>query len=275
MGFFGIDGPFFRIGTVIADVMILGILWIIGSLPIVTIGASTTAVFYVTTKRANGRDGYLWADFWKSYRLNFFASTKVFLTIFIIYAILIFNIWGLSFENDLGNWILAIQFVVFIEITFISMYAFPLISRFELKYIQVFKTAFILANRHILITISNLALLVGVVFMVDFMPPFIIIAPGVYIYFSSYLFVKAFKKYRPDLDPELAVGQLEPLQLDLDKDEKKDEGNEPVSEKKENEPKKETVVYIEEAEHQYYDSNSNVLNLDRLKNIAGDKKEDE
>lgn len=272
MGFFSIDGPFFKIGTIIADVMILGILWIIGSLPIITIGASTTAVFYVTTKRANGRDGYLWADFWKSYRLNFFASTKVFLTIFIIYAILIFNILGLSFENNLGNWVLAVQFVIFIEITFISMYSFPLISRFELKYLQVFKTAFILANRHILITISNLALLVGVVFMIDFMPPFILIAPGVYIYFSSYLFVKAFKKYRPDLDPEIVVGQLEPLRLD---DEKEDEGSKAELKKEESKPKEETVVYIEEAEHQMYDSNSNVLNLDRLKNIVSDKKEDE
>ena len=50
MGFFSIDGKFFRGLTKAGDFFILGVLGIVFSIPIVTIGPTLTAVYYVALK---------------------------------------------------------------------------------------------------------------------------------------------------------------------------------------------------------------------------------
>lgn len=50
------DKPLFAVLTKLTYSAYLNILWLVCSLPIVTIGASTTALFYVTLKMAEDRD---------------------------------------------------------------------------------------------------------------------------------------------------------------------------------------------------------------------------
>ena len=56
---FGFGGSF--VGTVekIFDIMALGFLWILCSLPVITIGASTTALYYAMVKSVKNNDGYV------------------------------------------------------------------------------------------------------------------------------------------------------------------------------------------------------------------------
>ena len=51
------DNGFFRTLGKLADLMILNILFIVCSIPIFTIGASLTAMYYVTLKMAENEDG--------------------------------------------------------------------------------------------------------------------------------------------------------------------------------------------------------------------------
>lgn len=53
---FSIDSLFFRTMSLIGDLMLLNLMWILTSLPIITIGASTTALLYTGMKLAKGRD---------------------------------------------------------------------------------------------------------------------------------------------------------------------------------------------------------------------------
>ena len=59
MGFFSIDGKFFRALTKAGDFFILGILAIIFSIPVVTIGPTLTAVYYVALKLVRDEEGYV------------------------------------------------------------------------------------------------------------------------------------------------------------------------------------------------------------------------
>ena len=49
-GLFNYDNPVWRFIGKLGDLILLNILWIVCSIPIVTAGASTTAVYYVTLK---------------------------------------------------------------------------------------------------------------------------------------------------------------------------------------------------------------------------------
>lgn len=51
---FGIDSKFYEVVSKIADLVILNLIFVLCSLPIITIGASTTALYGVTKK--DGRE---------------------------------------------------------------------------------------------------------------------------------------------------------------------------------------------------------------------------
>ena len=51
---FNMDGPLFRFLSKVADLMILNLIFLISCIPIVTIGASITALSYVTLKMKDG-----------------------------------------------------------------------------------------------------------------------------------------------------------------------------------------------------------------------------
>ena len=73
------DKPWFSVLTKLTYSAYLNTLWLICSLPIFTIGASTTALFYCTLKMAEDRDEGLTRMFFRAFRSNFKAATKLWL----------------------------------------------------------------------------------------------------------------------------------------------------------------------------------------------------
>ena len=55
----------------VADLMILNILTVFCCIPIITAGASMTAMHYVALKMARNEECYIARDFFKSFKLNF------------------------------------------------------------------------------------------------------------------------------------------------------------------------------------------------------------
>ena len=199
-GFFNLNGPFFRIGNMLADIIILSFLWLFFSIPLVTAGAATTALFYVTTRRVSNREGYLIRDFWKSFRLNFKQATACWLIIVLISLVLFINITNISLLGSAGKFVLPIQICFVAEICIISLYVFPLIARFKLSLAEVFKNAVFMANRHALITLGLLLIGAGVMLLSFLTVVFSLVAMGVYAFFASYLIMHVFRKYRPGMD---------------------------------------------------------------------------
>ena len=77
--FFNPDNPVMEFIAKIFDLVILNLIFIFSCVPIITIGASTSALSYVTLKMVRGEDPYIWRNFWKSFRQNFKQGTLVFL----------------------------------------------------------------------------------------------------------------------------------------------------------------------------------------------------
>ena len=73
------DGPLWRALNFIADVMVLHVLWLVHSLPLVTIGASTTALYYAMMKRIRTNEGQVTANLRQSFKANFRQATILWL----------------------------------------------------------------------------------------------------------------------------------------------------------------------------------------------------
>ena len=46
----------------IGDMFILNLIYILSCIPVITIGASTTALYYTTLKMAENKESYVWRD---------------------------------------------------------------------------------------------------------------------------------------------------------------------------------------------------------------------
>ena len=204
--FFGFEGPFYKYGTLLGDVLILSVLWFICCIPLFTIGASTTAAYYVMTKRLSNKEKYIAGDFFRSFRRNFKTGTLVFLPIAFAYASMSLVLTGTVVLNSA---VYVAYLLLFIELTVVTIYIFPLLSRFDMKFAQLFKSAFYMGNRHMLTTIMC-ALIFLLCYMLIYTTNglFVFFTPGVYLYFSSHLLIRRFKKYRPEIDADVDYNEI-------------------------------------------------------------------
>ncbi len=203
---FSLDGAFFKYMSLVADVIILSAIFTVICIPIITIGPATTAMFYVMTRRIHEKEAYVIRDFFKSFKSNFVQSTLTWLLLQGLMIVLGVNILSVltgyvfSLDTLWGKVLLAFYFLALIEVIITSLYVYPIISRFELKFIPAIKTALLLANKHMPSTISIgcLAVLIGYLTIAN---PFLIaFSMGIYAALTSYFFMKIFRKYNPTID---------------------------------------------------------------------------
>lgn len=90
---FGLDGGIMKFLSKVSDICIISILWLICCLPIVTIGASTTAAYYTMVKVVKREIGTLHKEFFRSFRMNFKDSIVINLIYLFLMIILAFNIY--------------------------------------------------------------------------------------------------------------------------------------------------------------------------------------
>ena len=196
--FLGLDSKFFKYGTILADIMILTLLWTLTSLPIITIGASTTAMYYVTTRQLSNREGYISRDYFRSFKENFFQATGVTILFAIIFAVLFINIQTLPAASVL----FPIQFVLLAVAVAVLSFVFPVLSRFRFKFFELLRTSFFLAIRHFLTSITCVLLLYAVYMLVILWPIAFVICAGFYSLLTSLMFMRIFKKYLPEMDTD-------------------------------------------------------------------------
>ena len=148
MEIFKADSPYNRFMTVIFNLVLLNILFLVCSLPIVTIGVSCTAMHTVMLRYAEGDDPYVFKTFFGAFRKNLkqglIAGILFFIVgIALIIDVKIFSDWGLS---GMATRIVAI--LVAILYLFAFIYIFPLIARYENSLNQHLMNALILSIRH-------------------------------------------------------------------------------------------------------------------------------
>ncbi|GKX30367.1 hypothetical protein SH1V18_28470 [Vallitalea longa] len=171
MNFFNIDGPFQRIGSLVFDIMVLGLLWTVISLLGfgVTVGAVTTALYTCLYFNIIKDEGYVYKTFFITLKNKFLKSTFVWLILVVLYVLMFFNITSITQGIIDIPWLLPIYFSLTIELLFITLYIFPLLSTSELGIKKLFKYSFILANKHLPST-----LLGAVIFILSFVILYVI-----------------------------------------------------------------------------------------------------
>ncbi|MDE6830043.1 MAG: YesL family protein [Lachnospiraceae bacterium] len=158
---FNLDGPVLQFINKIVYSVYLNILWFICSIPIVTIGASTTALFYVTLKISKNEEGSITKAFFHSFKENLRQGTVIWLILLafgIILGIDGYVLYHMRFENVFWTLCTAVFCVAAAAYAIILMYIFPLLARFDNTIGAMFKNALFIGVRFLFCTVLMAAI---------------------------------------------------------------------------------------------------------------------
>lgn len=148
--FFDPDGPFSTAMNQICQLFVLNVLWLICSLPVVTIGASCSALYAVLFKMRDDKGIKVARQFFRAFGENFKRGTAVWLVLFIAAAICGLD---LAVAGETQGSLKAVFTVIAMAglqlVAMVFTFAFPLVARFENSWRNHLRNALLLALSHV------------------------------------------------------------------------------------------------------------------------------
>ena len=144
---FNYENPFIQFLVRVGDLMILNLLFILCSLPVVTLGASLTALHRVTQNMLFEQEEPLIKAFFRAFRQNFKQSTLVWLVELVVIVSLVCDVLLVMayFNGGLAKAMYILVAVLAILVAGVFSYLMPLIARYENGTRQQVNNAVVLA----------------------------------------------------------------------------------------------------------------------------------
>ena len=210
--FFNLDSPVMVALTKMADLIIVNLLAFFCCLPIITVGASMTALHYVVLKIVRDEECYIVKGFFKSFKDNFKQATIINLIMIAVGAILYLDLNVAKNMPGSAGQIFHVIFMAFVIIYYVLfLYVYPILARFYNTIRNTIKNALFMAIRHlpytvvmVLIGLCPLLLLFIGSYQIQstLFVLFLVMGFGVIAYCNSFFLVKIFDHYMPKEENE-------------------------------------------------------------------------
>lgn len=199
MKFLNLDSPLMQTLGKMADLMWLNVLTLICCLPLVTVGASLTAMNYMALKIARNEECYITRGFFKSFKVNFRQATLIWLILLAALAVVIGDFFIMrGAEGEFGKILWGAIAAVGIMLIFTLMFVFPILAKFDNTVFRTIKNAFLMSlmqfPKTILMVIMYVVPLVLFFYVQQFIPICMMFGLSVPAWASAKLYSKFFKK---------------------------------------------------------------------------------
>lgn len=191
----------------VADLCILNIICVVCCIPVITAGASITAMYYVTLKMVRNEEAYILRSFFKSFKQNFKQATIINLIMLLIGVVLYVDLNVSKAMQGGAGQIFQIIFMAFVLIYFILfLYVYPVLARFYNTIKNTIKNALFMAIRHfpytvvmVIIAVCPLLLLLVKSYQIQstLFVLFLLMGFALIAYCNSYFLAKIFDIYMP------------------------------------------------------------------------------
>ena len=191
----------------VADLCILNIICVVCCIPVITAGASITAMYYVTLKMVRNEEAYIVRSFFKSFKQNFKQATIINLIMLLIGVVLYVDLNVSKAMQGGAGQIFQVIFMAFGLIYFILfLYVYPVLARFYNTIKNTIKNALFMAIRHlpytvvmVLIAVCPLLLLFVKSYQIQstLFVLFLLMGFALIAYCNSYFLAKIFDNYMP------------------------------------------------------------------------------
>ena len=177
---FNLDSGFSKFMNRVSDLFLLNILWVICSIPIITIGASTTALYSVNLNLLSENEGHITKAFFKAFKENFKKSTAIWLIVLLISTILVVN--------------LTLLFIFLL----VTPYIFPVLSQTNSSILSIIKYCFFISIKalpySLLITLFGLSVLFATFYFPIVFLFMLLLGVAIHSYMVSRIFLIVYNK---------------------------------------------------------------------------------
>lgn len=201
MKFLNYDSPFMVEFRKLVDFVLVGILWMVASIPLFTFGAATTAMYYTLEKKVRTDEGKIWATFWARFRKEFKQATLLWLIGVAITAVIggiIFLLW----RDRLHSLVFALILVVVLFTVGWMQLWYGYLSRFEdtnrVLLANTFRIAAISLPKLVVLDIICVAAVAAAEMLFLYSPPVMFLIPGIYGGLTNAMHRKIFRPYMPE-----------------------------------------------------------------------------
>ena len=196
MKFFSYESRFSQLLLKLCYACYLNLLWFVCSLPIVTIGASTTALYYCCLKIVRDQDNHIGAMFFRAFRDNFKQATVLWLILLGAGLFLAgdgYILYHLR-QNTEGTlavlWTLILAVVIAAAVVYVIVleYVFPLLASVSNTNRAMLKNSFLIGTHYLFATILVFAVHFAMFFVVvAWFTPLIVFGEGLCALISAWL----------------------------------------------------------------------------------------
>ncbi len=167
----------------VVDIIILSLLWYIGSVLIFTMGASSAALYYTIHKSVINSEGYLFSTFKKAFTDNFKKSTMIWLICLLLDAFLVFDLVLTRMAIDQGNVMAVFYYPVLVCLVLAFMWQLSIIAyhaRFEDTVRAILYKSAVIAFRNIGWMLFLTFFFAALIYLCRYLVVLIVIIPGGY-----------------------------------------------------------------------------------------------
>lgn len=194
-GKYNSDNIFFKVLTMLYQVMVLNAMFIVTSIPIITIGASSKAIFRCTRMMIKGELGQEFKTYFSYFKEDFIKVTLTTILLLAGYAAVIVNFIYARNIQGIGWLLTLIQLPVLLQLLLIHSHVFIIHDLFQLPLFKAIKVAWVMGNRNIVKVVGSLGIMYALVKLGLHMPIilvfFIFSFANLIQYFFYYESVKA------------------------------------------------------------------------------------
>lgn len=205
---FNMESKFVQFLAMLGNLVILNLLWLITSLPIITIGASTTAMYSVVFKYADNSDDEVIKPFFRAFASNFKQSTLIWLPMCLVAVLLVIDGYYLiSHANDVSTPFLWVPFfVVLLVLMVTTAHVFPQIARYNVDTRTALHNTLLMSLLHLFQTVGIVGLNLLPWILMLFLPElvaytgifWVMFGASAIAYFNAKVLLKMYKKHEPD-----------------------------------------------------------------------------
>lgn len=184
------QGKFFSAADRFSELVVLGILWVLCSLPLVTLGPSSAALYQTVRKTIRQGEGKLTSTFFSAWKANLRKGWIV----TALYALLLVPAVAV-FLTAMGQPLGLMAGGMCLLILSSGLYCFPIMARFDLGVLQYFQTSIFFSIHYIgktLLLLITLVLCAMVFAIFPFLAP---VLAGLFGYYSTFVLESVLEEY--------------------------------------------------------------------------------
>lgn len=205
MNMFRYGSPMLDFIGKVSDMIVLNLLWVVCSIPIITIGAATSAKYSIAMRIIRQEETPVIKPFFKAFADNFKQATVIWVILMAVIAVCMTD-WFWIYQKGFGN--VSVYYVIAIAVLSmfvlgVCMTVFAFIARFTVTTKEAIKAAVVFSFLHFiklfLIVALEFGTIIASIWYARWLIAVALFGTTSAFYFNCILLVKEFKKMEDNL----------------------------------------------------------------------------